>query len=151
MRQALVAFLAGLLFGTGLLLSGMTTPANVLAFLDIAGHWNPALAVVMGTAVAVALPAFLYVRRRQRTLLGAPAALSNRRPLDRRLLLGSAVFGAGWGLSGICPGPGLMIAASGSAGGLVFVATMSLGMWLCDRLDNRLRSGDDTLPDAATE
>jgi uncharacterized membrane protein YedE/YeeE len=61
------------------------------------------------------------------------------------------VFGAGWGLSGICPGPGLMIAASGSAGGLVFVATMSLGMWLSDRLDNRLRSGDDTLPEAAAE
>lgn len=150
-RQTLTAFLAGLLFGGGLLLSGMTTPANVLAFLDLAGAWNPALAVVMASAVLVAAPAFWWVRRRQRTLLGTPAPLANRRPLDRRLFLGSALFGIGWGLSGICPGPGLVIAAGGSAGGLVFVATMSLGMWLVAQRERSREAGDDTLPEQAAD
>ena len=145
------AFLAGLLFGTGLLLSGMTTPANVLAFLDIAGAWNPALAIVMASAIAVAAPAFLLVRRRQHTLLGAATALTNTRPLDRPLLAGSAVFGVGWGLSGICPGPGLVIAASGSTGALVFVAAMSAGMWLVARAERSARVSDDTLPETAAE
>lgn len=146
--STLVAFLAGLLFGTGLLLSGMTTPANVLAFLDIAGAWNPALAIVMASAITVAAPAFYLVRRRRRTLLGAASALDNRRPVDRALLVGSAVFGVGWGLSGICPGPGLVIAASGSAGALVFVATMSAGMRVAAHLQRNWQASDDTLPDS---
>lgn len=142
-----IALLAGLLFGTGLILSGMTTPANVLAFLDIAGHWNPALAIVMGTAVAVAAPAFWLIRRRQHTLLGATTALTNRKPVDKTLLVGSAIFGVGWGLSGICPGPGLVIAASGSVGALVFVASMSIGMLIVARLQHTPVSTDDTLPE----
>ncbi|MDI1302628.1 MAG: hypothetical protein PSX71_12040 [bacterium] len=145
--STVIALLSGLLFGTGLILSGMTTPANVLAFLDVAGHWNPALAIVMGTAVAVAAPAFWLVRRRQHTLLGAATALSNRKPVDKTLLAGSAIFGAGWGLSGICPGPGLVIAASGSTGALVFVAGMGIGMLIVARLQRTPVSTDDTLPE----
>lgn len=145
--STVIALLAGLLFGTGLILSGMTTPANVLAFLDIAGHWSPALAIVMATAIAVATPAFWLVRRRQHTLLGATTALSNRKPVDKTLLAGSAIFGVGWGLSGICPGPGLVIAASGSAGALVFVASMGIGMLIVARLQRTPVSTDDTLPE----
>lgn len=146
-RSTVIALLAGLLFGTGLILSGMTTPANVLAFLDIAGAWNPALAIVMATAIMVAAPAFLLIRRRQRTLLGATTALTNRKPLDKTLLAGSAIFGVGWGLSGICPGPGLVIAASGSIGALVFVASMIIGMLIVARLQRTPVSTDDTLPE----
>lgn len=149
--STVIAFVSGLLFGTGLLLSGMTTPANVLAFLDIAGQWNPALAIVMASAIAVAAPAFHVVRKRQHTLLGASAPLSNRKPVDRALFIGSAVFGAGWGLSGICPGPGLVIAASGSAGALVFVIAMSVGMLLVARFQQAGQASDDTLPENATK
>lgn len=145
--STLIALIAGLFFGCGLILSGMTTPANVLAFLDIAGQWNPALAIVMATAIAVSAPAFWLIRRRQLTLLGAATTLTNRKPLDKTLLTGSAVFGIGWGLSGICPGPGLMIAASGSAGALVFVASMATGMFITAKLQRTPASTDDTLPE----
>lgn len=127
---AVSAYVSGLLFGAGLMLSGMTDPANVLAFLDVAGQWNPALAVVMATAVAVAAPVFYGMRRRQRTLFGEPVALNNRRPIDRYLIGGSLLFGVGWGLSGICPGPGLMLAAGAEPSALVFVTAMTVGMWL---------------------
>jgi hypothetical protein len=136
-RRTVIALLAGLLFGSGLVLSGMTTPANIIAFLDIAGDWNPALAIVMASAIAVAAPAFLVMRRRQRTLLGEATSLDNRRPVDRSLVLGSAIFGAGWGLSGICPGPGLVIAASGSVSAVVFVIAVSAGMLAVARWQKR--------------
>lgn len=134
-----IALLAGLLFGSGLVLSGMTTPANILAFLDIAGDWDPSLVVVMASAITIAAPAFFYVRRQQHTVSGRPVSLSNRRPIDKPLIIGSAIFGLGWGLSGICPGPGLVIAASGSVGALVFVIAVSAGMWLAPHLQNRLQ------------
>lgn len=127
---ALTALVSGLVFGYGLILSGMTDPARVLAFLDLAGQWNPALAVVMGCAIMVAAPVFLWMRRRRRTLDGTALALDNRRPVDGPLVAGSVVFGIGWGLSGICPGPGLMLATGGQAYALVFVGMMALGMWL---------------------
>lgn len=135
-RITLIAFAAGLLFGIGLVLSGMTTPANITAFLDIAGDWDPALAVVMASAITVAAPAFFWMRKKQQTLLGTACPLDNKRPLDRRLFIGSAVFGVGWGLSGICPGPGLIMLASGSTGALLFVLAMSLGMWIAARLQS---------------
>lgn len=138
-RTTFIALLAGLLFGSGLVLSGMTTPANILAFLDIAGAWNPALAIVMASAIAVAAPAFFYVRRQQHTVTGTPVNLSNRRPIDQALIIGSAIFGLGWGLSGICPGPGLVMAVSGSVGALVFVIAVSAGMWLAPHLQSRLQ------------
>lgn len=135
LRPLATAFASGLLFGGGLVLSGMTDPANILAFLDVGGAWNPALALVMASAIAVAAPAFFLARRRQRALAAAtPGAVpAARRPVDRRLVAGSLVFGVGWGLSGICPGPGLLLAASGSGGALVFAAAMAAGMWLASR------------------
>lgn len=124
------AFIAGLLFGTGLILSGMTEPLKVQAFLDITGDWNPALALVMASAIAVAMPAFLWAKKQRKTTLGQALDVANKKPVDASLLLGSAIFGVGWGLSGICPGPGLVIAATGSGNALVFVAFMSIGILL---------------------
>ena len=126
----LTALIAGVLFGAGLLLSGMTDPANVLGFLDVAGEWRPALAFVMGGAVLAAAPAFYYVRRHGRTPRGLPVELPDRTLINTRLVLGSSIFGIGWGLSGICPGPGLVLLTSGSAPALVFIAAVIAGMWL---------------------
>jgi len=126
--QILIAFLVGLVFGLGLIVSGMTEPARVLGFLDLAGRWNPSLAFVMGGAIAVALPAFVVAARRQRTLTGAPLQLPSATRIDRRLVLGALAFGAGWGLAGLCPGPALALIATGNGKVLVFVASMLVGM-----------------------
>ena len=99
--KILAAALLGLLFGAGLLLSGMTDPARVIGFLDLAGAWNPALALVMGSAVMVALPAFAFVRRAGKSALGEPARLPKRFGLTPALILGAAIFGVGWGLVGL--------------------------------------------------
>lgn len=124
---SLTALMAGILFGGGLLLSRMCDPQRVLAFLDVAGRWNPALAFTMGGAIIVAAPAFLYVRRRHVDLLGAITELPDRFNIDRRLVLGSALFGLGWGLSGICPGPALLLLTAGSVQSAVFVGAMIVG------------------------
>lgn len=121
------ALVAGLLFGGGLMLSGMTNPATVLAFLDVAGEWNPALAFTMAGAILVAAPAFLFVRRRSRSLLGAEIRLPDRERIDAPLVGGSALFGIGWGLSGICPGPGIVLLAGGSVQALTFVGSVIVG------------------------
>lgn len=126
--QILIALLVGLVFGLGLIVSGMTEPARVLGFLDLAGLWNPSLAFVMGGAIAVALPAFVVAARRQRTLTGAPLQLPTATRIDRRLVLGALAFGAGWGLAGLCPGPALALIATGNGKVLVFVASMLVGM-----------------------
>lgn len=137
----LTALVAGLLFGTGLVVSGMTVPANVLAFLDIAGDWDPGLAAVMATAIAVTAPALSLLKKRGRTLAGEACDIANRAPVDRPLVIGAVVFGVGWGLAGICPGPGLIIATGGVPGGLLFVAAMAAGMKLSGVLLARLRAG----------
>src|SRR5258707_4840691 len=98
------SFTTGFVFGLGLLVSGMVNPAKVLGFLDLAGAWDPSLALVMAGAVAVGAGAFAFMKRRTRTLLGAPVLLPGARGIDRRLILGSLVFGVGWGLAGILPG-----------------------------------------------
>ena len=126
--QIVIALLVGLVFGLGLIASGMTDPARVLGFLDLAGWWNPSLAFVMGGAIAVALPAFVVAARRQRTLTGAPLQLPTATRIDRRLVLGALAFGAGWGLAGLCPGPALALIATGNGKVLVFVASMLVGM-----------------------
>ena len=123
----------GLLFGFGLLLSGMTDPAKVQGFLDIAGHWDPSLALVMGGAIGVALLPFQYARTRRKTWLGLPMQLPTARHIDRRLLVGSSLFGIGWGLAGICPGPGLVLLGLDLAHGALFVGAMLIGMLLQQR------------------
>lgn len=124
----LVAGLAGLLFGLGLLLSGMTHPERVLDFLDFAGAWDPSLALVMGAALVVHAPLGWLVRR-GRPRFSPVFHLPTRRDIDRPLVVGALIFGAGWGLAGFCPGPGLVSAAGGSADALVFVVAMTLGMF----------------------
>jgi uncharacterized membrane protein YedE/YeeE len=122
------ALISGLLFGLGLLLAGMADPAKVLVFLDLAGAWDPSLMLVMGGAIAVAAPAYAWAKVRQRTFFGAPLHLPQGHRIDRRLILGSLLFGIGWGLAGICPGPALVLLAQGKA--LWFTAAMFVGMLL---------------------
>lgn len=124
----LSALIVGLVFGIGLIVSGMTDPSKVLGFLDLAGNWDPSLAFVMGGAILVGLLAFRVAGRRERSLLGEAMRLPSATRIDRRLVLGSLAFGAGWGLAGYCPGPALASLASGSAKPLVFTAAMVAGM-----------------------
>jgi len=124
---ALVALIAGVVFGAGLMLSGMTNPANVLAFLDVAGHWQPALAFTLAAAVAVAVPAYAMMRGRARSLLGEVVDVPERSRLDTPLFLGSGLFGIGWGLSGVCPGPGVILLTTGTASAMAFVGALTLG------------------------
>lgn len=128
--KALVAALAGLVFGLGLMLSGMTSPAKVLGFLDVLGGWDPSLALVMAGAIAVGLPAFALARRRR-------VPLPETTTIDRRLVGGSMLFGIGWGLVGLCPGPALAVAGLGDAKALGFVAAMLTGMALFEWLERR--------------
>lgn len=130
MYRSVFALLSGAIFGLGLIVAGMANPAKVLAFLDVTGHWDPSLALVMVGAIAVAAPAFFWVRRRPRTLLGETVQLPSSRRIDRRLLAGSALFGIGWGMAGICPGPARVLAGAGSSAGWQFVAAMLAGMAL---------------------
>ena len=122
------AFAAGLVFGIGLILSGMTDPGKVIGFLDLAGTWDPSLAFVMGGAVLVGLFAFALAARRPKSFLGGAMHLPSARQIDLRLLGGSAVFGIGWGLAGFCPGPALVSFASGVDQAAVFVVAMLAGM-----------------------
>jgi len=135
MVQRAIEFLLGLLFGLGLLLAGMTDPAKVLAFLDLAGAWDPSLALVMGGGIAVGLVAFALAKRRKRTLLGGPMLLPTATAIDRRLLGGSALFGIGWGLAGFCPGPAVVSLGLGDTRVLVFVIAMLAGMAIFEVLE----------------
>lgn len=129
-----ISALAGLIFGFGLLLSGMANPAKVVGFLDLAGAWDPSLALVMGGAVGVGLFGFAWARRQGRAWNGEPLDLPTSTLIDRRLLLGGALFGLGWGLGGYCPGPALVAAGAGHGPALLFVAAMLVGMQLHDRV-----------------
>jgi uncharacterized protein len=132
MKHRAVEFAVGLLFGLGLLLSGMADPAKVLAFLDLAGAWDPSLMLVMGGAVAVGALAFALARKRTTAFLGGAMRLPAGSAIDRDLLAGSLVFGAGWGLAGFCPGPALVALGAGHWQALVFVLAMVAGMALHD-------------------
>lgn len=127
---ALSAWLAGLVFGLGLILSGMGNPAKVQNFLDFFGTWDPSLAFVMGGAIGVGLIAFAWAKRRSVSLLGEPMQLPTATAVDRKLLTGAAMFGAGWGLAGFCPGPALMNLATLQPEVWLFVAAMLVGMVL---------------------
>lgn len=126
------SLLCGLIFGAGLLISGMVQPTKVLAFLDIFGAWDPSLAVVMMAALAVSAPGFMLVKGRSQPLLAARSFWPARNDIDRPLVIGSAMFGAGWGLVGLCPGPALESLATLSPSVIVFVAAMAAGMVLRD-------------------
>ncbi|NJD06424.1 MAG: YeeE/YedE family protein [Methylococcaceae bacterium] len=132
-KTHLAAFVAGLLFALGLGVSGMTQPAVVLGFLDVAGDWNPALMAVMAGAIGVNLPACQWLLRLPRPLWSTSFHLPHSQGLDRRLLLGSALFGVGWGLSGYCPGTGIVAGAAGGWPAAVFTLSMLTGFWLYKR------------------
>lgn len=124
------ALLAGLTFGLGLAISQMVNPKKVLDFLDVTGNWDPSLLLVMGGAVGVAMLAFHLVLRREQPLFESEFHLPRMTKVDRRVLIGSAVFGLGWGIGGYCPGPGIAALSAGSADALVFVTGMVLGSLL---------------------
>ncbi len=131
------AFFVGLLFGLGLIVSGMTNPVKVIGFLDLAGAWDPSLAFVMGGAILIGSGGFALAKKRQRSLLGAPMHLPTSTKLDKRLLLGSLAFGVGWGIAGFCPGPAIVSAAAGQPKAWIFVAAMLSGMALYSMLEQR--------------
>jgi len=133
------SLLAGLVFGLGLIVSGMADPAKVLGFLDLGGRWDPSLALVMAGAVAVASVGFAVARRRGASLLGAPLKLPAARRIDRRLAGGSVLFGIGWGIAGFCPGPALVALGMGQGKAALFVAAMLAGMALFEGLESRAR------------
>ena len=137
--NALAAFAAGLVFGIGLLLSGMADPGKVKGFLDLAGAWDPSLVFVMGGAILVGFFAFRFAGRRAQSFFGGAIQLSTRRDIDMRLLAGSAVFGIGWGLSGYCPGPALVSFGSGQDKAAVFVVAMLAGMLIYTAAQRYLR------------
>lgn len=130
MMIAIAALLSGLVFGLGLIVSGMGNPAKVQNFLDIFGSWDPSLGLVMGGAIAVGLLAFTWAKRRKTSVLGEPMQLPTSSVVDRKLLTGAALFGAGWGLAGFCPGPAVMNLATLHTEVWLFVAAMLAGMVL---------------------
>ncbi|CAN7659923.1 YeeE/YedE family protein [Bosea sp. LjRoot9] len=139
--QVLVALLAGAVFGLGLSLSGMLDPARVRGFLDVAGDWDPSLAFVLGGAVTVAFAAMALRRRLRRPAFDAAFHLPATTPIDQRLILGSAIFGVGWGMAGLCPGPALAALSLGLAPVVLFVAAMLAGMVIHDRFAARQPGG----------
>lgn len=150
--QALTALVAGLVFGTGLIVSGLANPAKVLGFLDLAGPWDPSLALVMAGAVAVGGIAFAVADKRGSTLLGTEMLLPAARNVDPRLLLGSLLFGIGWGLAGFCPGPALVALGAGYAKAAVFVAAMLAGMVVFEWNERlRMRSAPAAKPEVVSE
>jgi uncharacterized protein len=130
-------YLIGVLFGLGLMISGMTNPAKITAFLDLAGPWDPSLLFVMGGAVLVGLIAFYLAKKRTESFFGGAMHLPTRRDIDRPLIIGSALFGIGWGLAGFCPGPALVSLGTGELKAVVFVIAMLVGMVLFDVLGQK--------------
>jgi len=143
------AFIVGLIFGAGLIVSGMFNPAKVLGFLDLAGPWDPSLALVMAGAVAVGMVGFGAAAKRAQSWLGAPMQLPKARDVDASLLLGSLAFGVGWGLAGFCPGPALVALGAGQAKAVVFVAAMIVGMLVFEILERLQRTNRSDLPSNA--
>ena len=128
-----LAIASGLLFGIGLIAGGMTDPTKVQGFLDVFGHWDPSLAFVMGGAILVGIVGFAMARRRTLAWSGEAIELPQSRAVDKRLLAGGVLFGIGWGMGGLCPGPAITALGAGFVPAAWFVAAMLLGMWLHDR------------------
>lgn len=136
------SLLSGLIFGLGLILAGMANPAKVLAFLDIAGLWDPSLGLVMAGAIGIGLIAFAIAKRRKLSYLGFSIQLPTNRVIDKRLVLGSMAFGIGWGLVGICPAPAFVLLGVGSSKGIIFVIAMVIGMGIYELLESFKKSGN---------
>lgn len=130
----LMALVSGLVFGLGLILSGMTNPAKVKGFLDLFGPWDPSLALVMAGAIVVGMVAFAVARRRTRAWSGDAMEIPTSTRIDARLIAGGVLFGIGWGIAGFCPGPALVALGSGLGAAWIFVIAMLVGMVLHDRL-----------------
>jgi uncharacterized membrane protein YedE/YeeE len=130
-----IALLSGILFGAGLVVSGMTQPQKVIGFLDLFGAWDLSLAFVMVGAIGVHLVAYRFIRGRRSPFFGSAWSLPTRRDIDLKLIVGAALFGVGWGIAGYCPGPSITSLATGARSVLVFVAAMLIGMWLAARLE----------------
>ena len=139
MKHRISEFAVGLLFGIGLILSGMTDPGKVIGFLDLAGAWDPSLALVMGGAILVGVFAFALAKKRTTTLLGGAMQLPISNDIDKRLLAGSLLFGVGWGLAGFCPGPAIVSLGSGQPKAAVFVLAMLVGMALFEWSERRMQ------------
>lgn len=147
----LTSLIAGLVFGLGLLVSGMANPAKVLGFLDLAGQWDPSLGLVMTGAIAVGSVAFAVAARRTRTLLGIETKLPSARRIDLPLIGGSVLFGIGWGLAGFCPGPALVALGMGLPKALVFVVAMLAGMLVFEFRERRTSAGASLPVELSTE
>lgn len=137
MVQLAAAFVVGIIFALGLAVSEMINPARVIGFLDVAGRWDPTLLLVMTGALAVTVPLFPAILRRSKPFLAARYSLPTQTRIDWRLIIGAAIFGAGWGLAGFCPGPALAALASGSPSVILFVLAMIAGQWLVARFETR--------------
>jgi uncharacterized protein len=144
MKALLTSFASGIVFALGLGISGMTRPIKVIGFLDFFGSWDPSLALVIIGAIAVYFVAYRWSLEMASPVLAAEFSVPKRSDLDRRLIIGAAIFGAGWGLGGFCPGPAITSLASGAAPVMVFVAAMAIGMYLhafiTEKSISRLRS-----------
>lgn len=139
--QWVSAAFAGLLLGLGLILSGMANPAKVIGFLDIAGPWDPSLGLVMGGGLVMGSIGFALLKKQPKTLLGEPLNLPASRKIDLRLVLGSVLFGIGWGMTGICPGPGLVLLGAGIPEGVIYIASLLVGMTLYSVIERLRHNG----------
>ncbi len=136
-----ITLISGLLFGLGMMISGMVSPARVVGFLDFTGHWDPSLAFVMGGALAVFMPCYFFlIKPKSRAICGADFRLSKNSKVDTKLMIGSALFGAGWGLAGICPGPAITSLASVQLNVVWFVVAMAFGIWFGCQVDALINS-----------
>lgn len=143
--DTLSSFIVGLIFGVGLIFAGMTDPSKVIGFLDIAGQWDPSLAFVMGGAILVGLVAFRFAKKRTASFIGGAMHLPSKSDINRRLVIGSLLFGAGWGMAGFCPGPAITSIGTGNPKAVIFVIAMIAGMALyelADRLWHQPRSAN---------
>lgn len=137
MNLLFLALLSGLIFGLGLSVSQMINPNKVLGFLDIAGDWDPSLALVMAGALAVAMPCFRWARRHDKPVFDSRFHVTDKTALDKALLAGAAIFGIGWGMTGYCPGPAFASIAIGNREALLMVVSIYAGFWAAGLLDRK--------------
>lgn len=134
-QQGAIALVSGLLFGAGLVVSGMTQPTKVIGFLDLFGAWDASLMLVMGGAIGVHFFAYRFIANKRSPLFAAKFSVPTRRDIDTKLLVGAILFGAGWGLGGFCPGPGVVASASGATSVLVFIAALLASTYVTAKLE----------------